>query len=285
MKRCVISPGSHMEQLAGGAISSQTILTVQDLNYYALFWDEILIPTSRAVHEELPNEKEYIGLGVIRRPILEYWSTEGLPKKYLEFSNQLLAERREGNRTEDWSLHQIGHEFITLEEKKSSMSGIRFEIFNALPIPNAEVPLADILEFKHRKNQAFVDFHGYLDEIYEKLISSPDDPLLKSKSYLKFEESISIIKKLSDDEWRGRLEGYKFSWGFESQKEKIEALIDGVFAFMSLSAGDYASGTKDFLSIAAKNLKVQKKESVMLGSKEVSKGLTYLVEGYREKMF
>lgn len=285
MKRCVISPGSHMEQLGGGAISSQTILTVQDLNYYALFWDEILIPTSRAVHEELPNEKEYIGLGVIRRPILEYWSTEGLPKKYLEFSNQLLAERREGNRTEDWSLHQIGHEFITLEEKKSSMSGIRFEIFNALPIPNAEVPLADILEFKHRKNQAFVDFHGYLDEIYEKLISSPDDPLLKSKSYLKFEESISIIKKLSDDEWRGRLEGYKFSWGFESQKEKIEALIDGVFAFMSLSAGDYSSGTKDFLSIAAKNLKIQKKESVMLGSKEVSKGLTYLVEGYREKMF
>lgn len=285
MKRCVISPGMLLERREGVSVSARGCLTAQDLNYYALFWDEILIPTSRAIHNELPNEKEYIGLGVISRPVLEYWSTDGLVEKYLKFHNELLAEKRLANRTEDWSLHQIGREFISLEEKKASMLGVRFEIFDALPIPSAEVPLADVLEFKHRKNQAFMDFHGYLDDMYEQAISHPDDPLLKSKAFQKFEESLLIIKKFNDEEWRGKLEGYKFSWGFESQKDKIEALIDGVFAFVNMSAGDYASGTKDLISVAAKNLTISKNERVMFGSEKTTKGLRYLADGYREKIF
>lgn len=285
MKRCIISPGMHLERLEGVAVSSRGCLTAQDLNYYALFWDEVLIPTSRAIHNELPNEDEYLGLGVISRPVLEHWNTDGLVEKYLEFHNELLAEKRRANLTEDWSLHQIGSDFISLEEKKPSVQGVRFEIFDALPIPNADVPLADILEFKQRKNQAFVDFHGYLDDIYEQVISQPDDPLLKSKAFLKFEESLLTIQKLNDNEWRGKLEGYNFSWGLESQKDKIDALIDGISALLSMSAGDYASGTKDFISVVARNLHIKRKDRVMLGSEKVTKGLTYLVDGYNEKIF
>lgn len=285
MKRCVVSPGIYLEKAEGGGVKPLGALTTQDLNYYALFWDEIVIPTTAAIHISLPNEDEYEALGIINRPVLNYFITDGLVEKYLEFQNEILNKKRESDRTSDWSLHQIGKSFVSHEEQINSVLGIRFEIFNALPVPKSEVPLADILEFKARKTQSFEDFHGYLDDIYLQMRSAPDDPLLKSKAYCKFEKSLLNIRRMSNDEWRGKLDGYKFSWGFDSAKENIESLIDGVLACVSFSAGDYASGTKDVISIAAKGMKITKNESVMLGSEKEVKGMRFLADGYKEGLF
>lgn len=285
MKRCLVAPGVYMQKAEGGGIRPYGTLTVQDLNYYSLYWDEIVIPTTSAFHFALPNEHEYEELGIITRPELNYFNTDGLVEKYLEFQIEILNKKRVDERASDWSLHQIGRNFVSNEENNHSKLGVRFEIFNALPIPNAEVPLADILEFKARKQQVFDDFHGYLDDIYKQVKYSPEDPLLKSQAYFKFEKSLENIRGMSDEKWRGKLDGYKFSWGYDSPRENIEAMIDGIFACLSFSSGDYASATKDVISIAAKGVKVKTNENVMLGSEKAVQGMRFLVDGYKEGIF
>lgn len=285
MKRCVIALGMEVSESGNGRYNMGPSLTISDLNYYTLFWDEILIPTTRVVNFTLPNEDEYIGLGIISRPPLEIWTTTNLTHEYIRHQKQLLEQKRKEERSSDWSLHQIGNEFIAEETFEEKNRGLRIEIFDALPIPDESVPLADIMEFKNRSQQAYMDFHGYLDDLYTSIIHAPDDPFLKSKSYLDFESSLDNIKKLNDDQWRGKLKKINFSWGFDSQKEVIDAFISGAESFQDALAGSYSSAITGMISTLGRQIKIERKEKVMLGSDNAVKGLRYLVNGYNEGLF
>ncbi|WP_459567595.1 DUF6236 family protein, partial [Enterobacter asburiae] len=180
MKRCVISPAMRLVQDEQG-VRMNGGLKSEDINYYILFWDRIVVPSTQIVHRKLKNEDDLLGLGVISRPMLKGLETDGLVSRYLSYQLELLDKYRSENKSEDWSLHQVGEDFVSLESSDKQHSDLRIEIFNALPIPSENVPLADILEFKERKKQQFIDFHEYLDELYKHIITSPDEPLFRAK--------------------------------------------------------------------------------------------------------
>ncbi|MCK2177323.1 MULTISPECIES: DUF6236 family protein [Enterobacter] len=283
MKRCVISPAMRLVQDEQG-VRMNGGLKSEDINYYILFWDRIVVPSTQVVHRQLKNEDELIGLGVITRPMLKGLETGGLESRYLSYQLQLLEEYRRENKGEDWSLHQVGEDFVSLESSDKQHSDLRIEIFNALPIPSENIPLADILEFKERRKQQFIDFHEYLDELYKHIISCPDDPLLSAKAYVSFEESLSTIRRFSEENWRGELNNFNFSFGFESKNDIIDAVLDSANALANAYAGDKASALKDVISIVAKNFRISRKEKVMLGSESARKGLRYLVNMSDEKL-
>lgn len=216
--------------------------------------------------------------------MLKGLETDGLVSRYLSYQLELLDKYRSENKSEDWSLHQVGEGFVSLESSDKQHSDLRIEIFNALPIPSENVPLADILEFKERKKQQFIDFHEYLDELYKHIITSPDEPLFRAKAYASFEESLSTIRRFSEEKWRGELNNFNFSFGFESKNDTVDAVLDGASALANAYAGDQVSAFKDVISILAKNFRVSRKEKVMLGSESARKGLRYLVNMSDEKL-
>lgn len=151
MKRCVISPAMRLVQDEQG-VRMNGGLKSEDINYYILFWDRIVVPSTQIVHRKLKNEDDLLGLGVISRPMLKGLETDGLVSRYLSYQLELLDKYRSENKSEDWSLHQVGEDFVSLESSDKQHSDLRIEIFNALPIPSENVPLADILEFKERNS-------------------------------------------------------------------------------------------------------------------------------------
>lgn len=283
MKRCVISPAMRLVQDEQG-VRMNGGLKSEDINYYILFWDRIVVPSTQIVHRKLKNEDDLLGLGVISRPMLKGLETDGLVSRYLSYQLELLDKYRSENKSEDWSLHQVGEDFVSLESSDKQHSDLRIEIFNALPIPSENVPLADILEFKERKKQQFIDFHEYLDELYKHIITSPDEPLFRAKAYASFEESLSTIRRFSEEKWRGELNNFNFSFGFESKNDTVDAVLDGASSLANAYAGDQVSAFKDVISILAKSFRVSRKEKVMLGSESARKGLRYLVNMSDEKL-
>jgi hypothetical protein len=59
-----------------------------------------------------------------------------------------------------------------------------------LPIPIADVPLSDILEFKNRRQPEIEALRVYLDDMYQKIISSADIPRAMDTEIRRLEQSL-----------------------------------------------------------------------------------------------
>lgn len=60
--------------------------------------------------------------------------------------------------------------------------GLEIKLFNALPTPNADVPIDRILEFKERHGSEREALFSAVDGLYLDVISSPDKPLAERKA-------------------------------------------------------------------------------------------------------
>lgn len=73
--------------------------------------------------------------------------------------------------------------------------GVELELYDMLPVPDQNTPLAEILEFKARRNDELIAFRCYLDEINEEIISSKDIPRAKNTRLARLEMSLKDIDK------------------------------------------------------------------------------------------
>jgi hypothetical protein len=81
----------------------------EELRYFALYWDKIVIPSSTAVNFASTEENTLVEMGVISRPIYHYngpLADAGhiIKVGQAEIAQKLLVEDKET----DWTLHQIG---------------------------------------------------------------------------------------------------------------------------------------------------------------------------------
>lgn len=92
-----------------------------------------------------------------------------------------------------WTMAQIASEPRLYEEETVSRPGIEFELYNMLPVPEQDVPLNEIIEFKEKRKDELIEFRCHLDEIYQKIISSADFPRSRNTEITKLEKSISNL--------------------------------------------------------------------------------------------
>jgi hypothetical protein len=79
-----------------------------------------------------------------------------------------------------------------------SARGIEFQLLNALPVPAADVPYADILEFKERRRSELLAFRAFLDELYLGVIDSNDIPRAQLAAAVKLEKAIADVRAALD---------------------------------------------------------------------------------------
>ena len=102
-----------------------------------------------------------------------------------------------------WSLGQVSTTPYYAKQHKGT--GIELELFNLLPVPNVDTPLADILEFKEKRNDELVAFRCYLDEINEKILSSIDVPRAKNAELNRLELSLKDIDRTMSESGIGKV--------------------------------------------------------------------------------
>lgn len=223
----IISGGFHMER----AISPQ------EVRYYALYWDKIVIPDSNLIHIEIPEEEVLVQTGVIERPGVRFegrWGGSDMGYSFAlaqaEVAKKLIAH----DNTTDWVVHQIGSSLILPNEFMEARNTIRCELVNVLPVPPGDAPIADVLDFKQRRSDELNNLHVHLECAYLEALKSPDPELSKKSAIRELSRSIADLERVSSEKWQRTS---KFDCSFELNLNSV-----------NLSKAIAASAVLDFFS-------------------------------------
>ncbi|CAK2814969.1 conserved hypothetical protein [Vibrio crassostreae] len=100
---------------------------------------------------------------------------------------------RSGKEPGQWSKAQVSTDFISFDAE--DREAIEIEFYNMLPVPSAETPLEDILEFKVKRHDELVAFRGYLDDMYQQIIGAADIPRARNTQLNRLEQAIRDVDK------------------------------------------------------------------------------------------
>ena len=173
MKRGLIAAPGIINRLPEG-FEMKRSLSLDEMRYYALYWDKVVIPSNNLVHIGVPQEDAFISAGAIERPNIGFQGSYGgnqLTDAILSCQS-IVAKELVKDKTMDWVIQQFGDECILLDNYSEERNTLRIDLAACLPVPTGEVNIHDILEFKEQRKNEFITLHEYLDEFYEEALSS-----------------------------------------------------------------------------------------------------------------
>lgn len=189
----VISPPFNV--LPEGGISCGGSPSASDLRKYLLYWDEIDYPDNNFVSIGADPDLEFlITAGVATRTRVQFQGTisSGSGEFFL-LAQQAVFEKRDNENPGLWSLAQLSA--APYFANSSPITAIEYQLWNTLPVPQEDVPLNEILEFKARRRDELVALRIYLDEMYQSVISSADIPRARTSAISKLETALAEVDR------------------------------------------------------------------------------------------
>jgi hypothetical protein len=203
LKRGLIAAPGIINRLPEG-FEMKRSLSLDEMRYYALYWDKVVIPSNNLVHIGVPQEDAFISAGAIERPNIGFQGSYGgnqLTDAILSCQS-IVAKELVKDKTMDWVIQQFGHECILLDNYSEERNTLRIDLAACLPVPTGEVNIHDILEFKEQRKNEFITLHEYLDEFYEEALSSADQDLASKKALSKLAKSIDDLDKVTHERFQ-----------------------------------------------------------------------------------
>ena len=194
---------------------SDTIVTLggnpspADLRKYLLYWDVIDYPDNNLTPiAPDPDMQFLISTGVVTRTYINFGNLKiSLPEigyvvldpsvqnEFMVMAQISAFDKHNKENQGIWSLAQLSTKLHLLSKTEAPKAAVEYELYNMLPVPTADVPLNDILEFKQKHHDELVALHGHLDDVYQKIISSADIPRAKDAELNRLELSLNDIDK------------------------------------------------------------------------------------------
>lgn len=203
MNRGLIAAPGIINRLPEG-FEMKRSLSLDEMRYYALYWDKVIIPSNNLVHIGVPQEDAFISAGAIERPNIGFQGSYGgnqLTDAILSCQS-IVAKELVKDKTMDWVIQQFGDECILLDNYSEERNTLRIDLAACLPVPTGEVNIHDILDFKEQRKNEFITLHEYLDEFYEQALSSPDQDLASKKALSKLAKSINDLDKVTNERFQ-----------------------------------------------------------------------------------
>jgi len=209
-------------------------LSLDEMRYYALYWDKVVIPTNNLVHIGVPQEEAFISAGAIERPRVAFnGSYEGDQVTNAMLSCQsMVAKELVKDKKTDWVIQQFNDELIILDGYIEERNTLRIDLASCLPVPTGEVNIHDILNFKALRKNEFIALHEYLDAVYEQALLSPDPTLASKKAISNLTKSIEDLDKVTQEGFKEYMK-HNLSTVFNLYKEKI---AEGIIMDITVAA-------------------------------------------------
>lgn len=163
-----------------------------ELRKYLLYWDQIDYPSNNLIHISSADIDYLETTDALKRTRVAFQGRiqSGNGEFFVAAQEAALRENQK-NEPGAWSLAQLsGIPFYTQD---LSGLGVEFELYGMLPVPTADTPLADILEFKERRQPELQAFRIYMDDIYQKIIGSADIPRAKTTEISRLESAVKDL--------------------------------------------------------------------------------------------
>lgn len=193
----VISP--PFEVLPEGGIRCGGGPSQEDIRKYLLYWDEIDYPDNNFVSIGAdPDIQFLISSGVATRTRVQFQGSmlSGNGEFFL-MAQQAAFEKHDNETPGLWSLAQLSH--TPYFANSTPTIAIEYQLWNTLPVPTADVPLNEILEFKEKRKDELLALRIYLDEMYQSVSSATDIPRATNLEISKLGLALGEIDRTLDE--------------------------------------------------------------------------------------
>lgn len=156
------------------SLSGKGGLDPSELRFSLLYWDKLVYPSNNLISFGGGDDEEFlISVGVLHKPIYTYLGGDGA---LIEFDTYMRAfSDLESREPGVWSLSQ-GEKSLFVNNSAANLideSGISLELIRAIPVPAADVPLNEILEFKEKRKDELMMFRAHIDQLILEIQNSP----------------------------------------------------------------------------------------------------------------
>lgn len=277
----VATPMAWLQVNSDSEFNAQPGMTELEVNYFALYWDRIIIPDNNFISVPIPKQNDLIQSGLVERPLIAFQGLVGsgeVAKLLVLAQYRILQSLRNDNKSTDWFYHQIGEEFVLPKSEQVIKDTVRMELANALPVPPPNTNIAEILEFKLRRADELNELHDYIDSLYRGIINSGDIHFEKTKSYADLINAIKNLNRVHDESWQSPFK-FTLQTSFEAD---LNSLLQGAFTMMAASSlTDAMTGAAFGIGqglLSSISLKLERKNLM----KKESDKLMYLVHAQRK---
>ncbi len=282
MKRGIVATPGILHKLPQG-IQMERSLNFDELKYYILYFNKVVIPSNNGLYIGLPNEKELIESNLIKRP---NYNVSGLIDYALltKIQTTELERLQKINDNTYWNLHQIGGDsIIASNEDLVRKETIKFKLLNVLPVPSEDVSIDELSIFKEKRSDEFNSLHETIDNLYLDILKSPDQVFSERKIIIQLQNDIGNIQKVSSEKWK-IFKGYSLDYDFTIATElSTSGLIAGggagyVFD-QALFGTTFPIGT--IIGAAVKGIDIKVLPSMTLKKETPNHQLSYISHGIK----
>ncbi|WP_206539881.1 DUF6236 family protein [Rheinheimera mesophila] len=159
----IITP--NYKVLDGGGLRLAGGVEAVNLRKYLLFWDKIDYPVNNMIHIGGGPDIEFlIQEGIATSTEVRFQRMEAHENGLLFLASQMVAfEQNNQSKDKEWSIAQPTERLIVPQEYSKRQGCLEFELYNAVQIPTADVPLPEVVEFKIRRNAELLALRDSMD--------------------------------------------------------------------------------------------------------------------------
>ncbi|WP_263576374.1 DUF6236 family protein [Acinetobacter pseudolwoffii] len=180
-------------------------ITLEDMMFYSLYWEQLIVPCNNNIYYELPQEKSFIEAGALIRPVIE--NSSGYAEELnLTASKELITTynhyKKEDPKNDPCILHNVFNSFDELTGGDLiQVNALRIGLAKILPYP-ANVNIHDLVEFKRRRKDELEALHFHLTELYLGIVNTIHSQDIKQQQvYEKFDQSLQNLKRAMSEKF------------------------------------------------------------------------------------
>jgi hypothetical protein len=176
-------------------------LDEQELRFSLLFWDKLDLPQSNILRSTDDNADFLESAGVLKKTMicLPFGGVMTSGAIGLKHVGAHLAAYRALDQAEPgvWSLG-AGKNSVTFPERELEQGrGVLVRLYEAIPVPDKDVPLQDILDFKTKYRDELLALRYYLEAIYQRILNAGDGELALQSEIESLEKAIVDYLKVA----------------------------------------------------------------------------------------
>ena len=165
-------------------------LDPSELRFELIFWDILDFPSNNRISAGIKGEAvEAVKAGILVRSRVTHSeiTDPGFAVMVSHSAAFLALDRMQPGR---WSLGCGTNSIPIPEEYVSDERGLIFRLAEAIPVPAETVPLNEVLEFREKRRPEHLRLRSHLEEVYQKVRSSPDAPLAELSALNNLDKAI-----------------------------------------------------------------------------------------------
>jgi hypothetical protein len=172
------------------AFRSGPVLDPQELRFSLLFWDKLDFPINYVVGIGPDAETQFLqSAGLLNRTMTQVISGGDVVSSFVQAhigAFRALDQREPGV----WSLSTGKNAISFADDDMELDKGVLVSLYRAIPVPDKDVPLEDILEFRARRRDELITLRHHLEDIYQRVISAGDGELALNTEIERLERAI-----------------------------------------------------------------------------------------------